>query len=73
MATALTSLIETVHSHVVSDGHILIYILVYYFLNRYVFTLFEPDVFCSDNPGLYSVVHLSPKTPAYDLLSRMLE
>ncbi|GMG99840.1 hypothetical protein Nepgr_001680 [Nepenthes gracilis] len=26
-----------------------------------------------DNPGLYSVVHLSPKTPAYDLLSKMLE
>ncbi|CAL5326846.1 unnamed protein product [Camellia sinensis] len=26
-----------------------------------------------DNPGLYSVVHLSPKNPAYDLLSKMLE
>ncbi|XP_074307903.1 cyclin-dependent kinase E-1 isoform X2 [Silene latifolia] len=26
-----------------------------------------------DNPGLYSIVHLSPKTPAYDLLSKMLE
>uniref|UniRef100_A0A803L4W3 Protein kinase domain-containing protein n=1 Tax=Chenopodium quinoa TaxID=63459 RepID=A0A803L4W3_CHEQI len=26
-----------------------------------------------DNPGLYSVVHLSPKSPAYDLLSKMLE
>lgn len=26
-----------------------------------------------DNPGLYNVVHLSPKTPAYDLLSKMLE
>uniref|UniRef100_A0A5B7AWT2 Putative cyclin-dependent kinase E-1-like n=1 Tax=Davidia involucrata TaxID=16924 RepID=A0A5B7AWT2_DAVIN len=26
-----------------------------------------------DNPGLYSVVHLSPKSHAYDLLSKMLE
>ncbi|KAJ8447738.1 hypothetical protein Cgig2_015101 [Carnegiea gigantea] len=26
-----------------------------------------------DNTALYSVVHLSPKTPAYDLLSKMLE
>lgn len=26
-----------------------------------------------DNPGLYSVIPLSPKTPAYDLLSKMLE
>ncbi|CDP04594.1 unnamed protein product [Coffea canephora] len=26
-----------------------------------------------DNAGLYSVVHLSPKNPAYDLLSKMLE
>ncbi|OVA06933.1 Protein kinase domain [Macleaya cordata] len=26
-----------------------------------------------DNPGLYSVVHLSQKSPAYDLLSKMLE
>ncbi|GJV10920.1 cyclin-dependent kinase E-1 [Tanacetum coccineum] len=26
-----------------------------------------------DSPGLYSVVHLSPKNPAYDLLSKMLE
>ncbi|KAM7517976.1 hypothetical protein LguiB_016938 [Lonicera macranthoides] len=26
-----------------------------------------------DNPGLHSVVHLSPKNPAYDLLSKMLE
>lgn len=26
-----------------------------------------------DNPGLYNVVHLSPKTLAYDLLSKMLE
>ncbi|KAF5957856.1 hypothetical protein HYC85_005081 [Camellia sinensis] len=26
-----------------------------------------------DNPGLYSVVHLPPKSPAYDLLSKMLE
>ncbi|GFY93852.1 cyclin-dependent kinase E;1 [Actinidia rufa] len=26
-----------------------------------------------DNPGLYTVVHLSPKSPAYDLLSKMLE
>jgi cyclin-dependent kinase 8/11 len=26
-----------------------------------------------DTPGLYSVVHLSPKNPAYDLLSKMLE
>lgn len=27
----------------------------------------------SENPGLYSVVHLPPKSPAYDLLSKMLE
>ncbi|XP_029125272.1 cyclin-dependent kinase E-1 isoform X1 [Cajanus cajan] len=26
-----------------------------------------------DNTGLYNVVHLSPKSPAYDLLSKMLE
>ncbi|KAL5174071.1 Cyclin-dependent kinase E-1 [Glycine soja] len=26
-----------------------------------------------DNAGLYNVVHLSPKSPAYDLLSKMLE
>ncbi|KAK4341039.1 hypothetical protein RND71_039540 [Anisodus tanguticus] len=26
-----------------------------------------------DNPALYSVLHLSPKSPAYDLLSKMLE
>ncbi|KAF5734978.1 Cyclin-dependent kinase E-1 [Tripterygium wilfordii] len=26
-----------------------------------------------DNAGLHSVVHLSPKSPAYDLLSKMLE
>ncbi|KAL0332619.1 UNVERIFIED_CONTAM: Cyclin-dependent kinase E-1 [Sesamum calycinum] len=26
-----------------------------------------------DNAGLYTVVHLSPKNPAYDLLSKMLE
>ncbi|MFS8014967.1 putative protein-serine/threonine kinase CMGC-CDK-CDK8 family [Helianthus anomalus] len=26
-----------------------------------------------DSPGLYSVVHLSPKNPAYDLLCKMLE
>ncbi|KAG2711457.1 hypothetical protein I3843_04G071600 [Carya illinoinensis] len=26
-----------------------------------------------ENTGLYNTVHLSPKTPAYDLLSRMLE
>lgn len=26
-----------------------------------------------DSPGLYSFVHLSPKNPAYDLLSKMLE
>ncbi|XP_010243488.1 PREDICTED: cyclin-dependent kinase E-1 isoform X2 [Nelumbo nucifera] len=26
-----------------------------------------------DNPGLYSVVHLSQKSPPYDLLSKMLE
>ncbi|KAL7223403.1 hypothetical protein ACSBR1_024953 [Camellia fascicularis] len=26
-----------------------------------------------DNPGLFSVVHLSPKSPAYDLLSKMLD
>ncbi|XP_077212697.1 cyclin-dependent kinase E;1 isoform X2 [Tasmannia lanceolata] len=26
-----------------------------------------------ENPGLYSVVHLSQKSPAYDLLSKMLE
>jgi len=26
-----------------------------------------------DTPGLYSVVHLSPKSSAYDLLSKMLE
>ncbi|KAE9466113.1 hypothetical protein C3L33_01986, partial [Rhododendron williamsianum] len=26
-----------------------------------------------DSTGLYSVVHLSPKSPAYDLLSKMLE
>ncbi|KAF6152816.1 hypothetical protein GIB67_004645 [Kingdonia uniflora] len=26
-----------------------------------------------DNPGLYSVVHLPQKSPAYDLLSKMLE
>ncbi|RWR84177.1 cyclin-dependent kinase E-1-like protein isoform X1 [Cinnamomum micranthum f. kanehirae] len=26
-----------------------------------------------DNPGLFSVVHLPPKSPAYDLLSKMLE
>jgi len=27
----------------------------------------------SDNASLNSVVHLSPKSPAYDLLSKMLE
>ncbi|XP_025884513.1 cyclin-dependent kinase E-1 isoform X2 [Solanum lycopersicum] len=26
-----------------------------------------------DNPALYSVLHMSPKSPAYDLLSKMLE
>uniref|UniRef100_A0A7N0TWX0 Protein kinase domain-containing protein n=1 Tax=Kalanchoe fedtschenkoi TaxID=63787 RepID=A0A7N0TWX0_KALFE len=26
-----------------------------------------------DSPGLYNVVHLPPKSPAYDLLSKMLE
>uniref|UniRef100_A0A7N0ZXN1 Protein kinase domain-containing protein n=3 Tax=Kalanchoe fedtschenkoi TaxID=63787 RepID=A0A7N0ZXN1_KALFE len=26
-----------------------------------------------ESPGLYNVVHLSPKSPAYDLLSKMLE
>lgn len=28
---------------------------------------------CSDNPGLHTYVHLPPKSPAYDLLSKMLE
>ncbi|KAL5188613.1 Cyclin-dependent kinase E-1 [Glycine soja] len=30
-------------------------------------------LFLYDNAGLYNVVHLSPKSPAYDLLSKMLE
>lgn len=43
----------------VSESDLMKYILVY--------------PFDSDNPGLYSIVHLPPKSHAYDLLSKMLE
>jgi hypothetical protein len=28
---------------------------------------------CSENPGLHNIVHLPQKSPAFDLLSKMLE
>lgn len=54
------------------------FIFVFHFLfffpldqtNQFFFSVYAFD---SDNTALYSVVHLSQKSPAYDLLSKMLE